>query len=119
MRKVVDCDPVGFTILVEILTSQEVLGTRLHVGGDQKVGAPQAYIRKIGPFVKEEKDYNFNEGDRVLLSGNYTPVPDMEGKGENERVFGIVEPHAIKAVLQEGDEIPELTVVSKSNIITQ
>jgi len=117
MRKVVDCNPVGFTILVELLTSQEVLGTRIHVGGDQKVGAPQAYIRKIGPFVKEDKDYNFEVGDRVLLSGNYTPVPDMEGKGENERTFGIVEPHAIKAVLSEGEEVPELAIAQNKLIV--
>ena len=117
MRKVVDCDPVGYTILVELLTSQEVLGTRLHVGGDQKVGAPQAYVRKIGPFVKEEKNYNFNVGDRVLLSGNYTPVPDMQGQGDNERVFGIVEPHAIKAVLVEGEEVPELAIAQSKLIV--
>jgi hypothetical protein len=108
MKKVVDCEPVGFTILVEILTAQEVLGTRLLVGNEQKVGAPQAYIRKIGPFVKEEKNYNFEVGDRVLLTGNYTPVPKMVEHAQEERTFGIVEPHAIKAVLKEGEEIPEL-----------
>jgi co-chaperonin GroES (HSP10) len=108
MKKVVDCDPVGYGILVELLSSQEVMGTNLHIQGKAKVGAPQAYILKIGAFVNEEKEYPFKVGDRVLLSGAYTPVPEI--KRENERELGIVEPHAIKAILKERSDLEVLEV---------
>ena len=113
MKKVKGCDPVGYTILIRLLTPKEILGTELEVG-DAVAGAPQGYIEKIGPFVKEEKNYNFNEGDRVLVSGNYTPVPELEG--QEDLIYGIVEPHAIKAVLEEGSECN--LVLPAKNIIT-
>lgn len=116
MRKIKNCEPVGYGILVELLSAQEALGTNLIVDeSTTKTGAPQGYIRKIGPFVKEAKDYNFQVGDRVIMSGNYTPIPEMEC--EKGRMFGLVEPHAIKGVLVEGSEASDL-VVPASQIIT-
>jgi hypothetical protein len=116
MRKVIDCQPVGYTILVELLTAQEALGTQIHIDDSQQLKiAPQAYILKIGPFVKEEKDYNFNVGDRVVLAGNFTPIPEIPHLGN--RKLAIVEPHAIKAVLIEGEEVSELLLAKNSPLL--
>lgn len=94
------CEPVGTQILVELLSSQEALGTRLHVEGKSNVGAPQAYVLKIGPHVYGEgKEGQIKVGQRILLSGNYTPVPEYPR--DNERLLGLVEPHAVKAILFE------------------
>jgi hypothetical protein len=41
-------------------------------------------------------NYGFNVGDRVVISGNATPVPDYDSS-DREKV--LVEPFAIKAVL--------------------
>src|SRR5688500_16909394 len=68
--------PVGNQILVELLTPQEILGTTLHVGDKPGInGAPQAYIRAIGPKV--DPDYGFQVGDRIVLSGTFTPLPEV------------------------------------------
>jgi hypothetical protein len=107
MKKVVDCCPVGYGILVELLSSQEAIGTTLQIDSRSKAaGAPQGYILKIGDFVNEEKQYPFKEGDRVLLSGGYTPVPSYHR--DNDRELGIVEPHAIKAILKERSPLEDL-----------
>lgn len=109
MKKVTDCTPVGYAVLVELLSKQEAMGTRIHVSEESKgVGAPQGYILKLGPFVKEEKDYNFNVGDRVLLAGNFTPVPECPS--ESGRACALVEPHTIKAVLGE-EEVSDSGIV--------
>ncbi len=87
--------PVGSQILVEFLTTQEALGTKLHVGEETKAGAPQGYVKALGPRV--DKDWGINVGDRVLCSGSFTPCPEVK----SDRMLGLVEPHVIKAILEE------------------
>jgi hypothetical protein len=89
--------PAGALVLVEILEAQEALGTRLSVGKSSMGDCPQAYVLDIGPNVEADK-WGFKVGDRVLLQGNYNPLPNWDGGRDK----GIVECHAIKAVLQEG-----------------
>ncbi len=88
--------PVGSQILVELLTPQEIIGTSLHINEDAEVGgAPQGYVLKVGPMVDEK--YGLAEGSRVILSGKFTPLPEIDSK----RPWALVEPHTIKAVLEE------------------
>lgn len=90
--------PVGSLVLVEILSDQEAVGTRLTVTKIQGT-PPQAFVLDIGPAFKPA-DWGVKVGDRVILQGNYVPVPTPEG----DRQKGIVEPHTIKCVLEESDE---------------
>lgn len=92
--KIKSVKPTGNQILVEFLTAQEAMGTSLDLG-ESKVGAPQGYILDLGPKVSEE--WGIKKGDRVLCSGNFVPCPEMAG----DRMVGLLEPHAIKAVLVE------------------
>ena len=90
--------PLGSSILVEMLSSEEALGTTLAlIGKDGKTvnaGAPQGIILALGPKLKAE-DLDIGVGDRVLLQGSYVPVPKFEGE---TRERGIVELHNIKAI---------------------
>ena len=93
-------EPIGNQILVELLTPQELMNTPLHLGNAPAKtinGAPQAYVMKIGPMVA--KEWGLNEGLRVVLSGNFTPLPEAASK--NDRPLAMVEPHTIKAILVE------------------
>lgn len=97
--KVVDCEPLGSGVLVELLTDQEVLGTTIIVADSKKKIGPQGYILKLGPWVNTEREYQFKVGDRVLISGSGTPVPDF--RTDKGRDLVILEPHAIKGILRE------------------
>ena len=105
MRKVVDCEPVGAAILVEMLSSQEALGTTLHIEGKAQSGAPQGSVLKLGPLVygAGNAEGQVQVGDRVLLSGTFTPVPEFPR--ENGRMLGLVELHVIKAILAEKSDL--------------
>jgi co-chaperonin GroES (HSP10) len=92
---IVDIEPVGTQVLFEELTAQELQSSTLYITGSSKNGPPQGYVLKVGPKTDSE-EFGFKVGDRVVLTGNYTPVP-----GEGERSLGLVEPHQIKAVLVE------------------
>jgi hypothetical protein len=92
--------PCGSQVLVELLTAQEVLNTRLSVGNRRATEEYQGYVRAVGPSLKP-KDWGFKVGDRVVLSGMGVPAPSPKAKeGERERV--LMEPHSIRAVLVEG-----------------
>jgi hypothetical protein len=100
---VVDVKPVGTQVLVEVLSKQEALGTELHIADDAKInGAPQGYVRTLGPLVKT--DYGIKAGDRVVLSGSFTPLPEMRN---SHRAWILVEPHQIKAILVESNLVDE------------
>ena len=98
--KVVDVKPCLSQVLVEILTEKEQLGTQLHISGKKSVGdAPHGYILAMGPSLMADIDkWGFKVGDRVIVSGNYTPVPNY---GNSHRERGLVEPSCIKGVLVE------------------
>ena len=96
--EVAQAKAVGNTLLVELLTAQEMLNTNLHISDDEVQGnAHQGYILDIGPMVDCEK-YGFEVGDRFILSGGAVPCPESLG---NHRRQVIVDPHSIKAVLVE------------------
>lgn len=87
----------GSLILVEMLTADEVTPTQLLISKKTDYGTPQGYILDIGPAVDSGK-LGFQVGDRVLVQGNYVPVPEIPGQS---RKMGIVDIYNIKAVLQE------------------
>lgn len=100
MKKITNCNPVGNFVLIEHLSAQEALGTKLHLGDSAQPDVPQAVILAIGPNVDVPK-FGFSVGDRVIVQGSFVPVPDY---GDSERRKGLVDPHAIKGVLQVTDD---------------
>jgi len=90
--------PAGTQVLVERLTPQEQSGAKtIQVLDDAKQGgAPQGYVLDFGPKVE---GWGFEVGDRVVLTGNYTPLPEVPGKNGRELI--LVEPHQVKAILVE------------------
>lgn len=94
--------PCGSQVLVEVLTAQEALGTKLVVSETTSInGAPQGYILAVGPKVAT--DLGFQVGDRVTLHGNFTPVPEGQkfDRKNPDRPWILIEPHQIKAVFTE------------------
>jgi hypothetical protein len=96
--EVVGVKPAGTQVLVERLTPQEQSGAKtIQIMENAKQdGAPQGYVLDLGPKVE---GWGFEVGDRVVLTGNYTPLPEVEGK--NGRDLILVEPHQVKAILVE------------------
>lgn len=94
MEVVTKCTPCGSQILLELLTAQEMLGTKIIVNETKTMKEFQAVILGIGPLVSDT--YGFKAGDRVLISGNGTPVPNYDNSGRDKI---LMEPHCIKAVL--------------------
>jgi co-chaperonin GroES (HSP10) len=100
--KIKSIRPCGQSVLVELLNVDEMLGTTLVVPESAQKGklmeAPQAYVIALGPSFKPE-EWGFNIGDRVMLTGSLTPAPRYDT--DNPRAIGTVEPHFVKAVLEE------------------
>lgn len=95
-----DVKILGSSVLVEMLTAKEALGTEFEVPDGSAAGAPQGYVLKVGP--KLDADAGIKVGDRVLLQGTFVPLAEVAGLGASHRQKGIVEPHNIKAILVEG-----------------
>lgn len=87
--------PTGNQILLELLTAQEVLNTKIIVNESKAYKEFQAIILAEGPLAKGEQ-YGFKVGDRVILSGNGVPVPNFDNTGR-DRI--LMEPNCVKAVL--------------------
>ncbi len=100
IKKVVNAKATGQSVLVELLSANDVMETSLHLGEKTKVEAPQAYIVDIGPQVDREK-FGVTVGDRIVLSGGFIPLP----KGDSGRQRGIIDVFSIKAVLIEGSDL--------------
>jgi len=92
--KIYDAKAPGGFVLVEMLTSEEVLATRLELPNAKGV-PPQAYILDIGPAV--DSLYGLAQGQRVLLQGSFVPVPRFK----EGRDLGVVSPSDIKCILLE------------------
>lgn len=89
------CTPCGNQVLLEMLTAQEMLGTKLIVNENQKTMREfQGIVVGLGPLVSDT--YGFAVGDRVLISGMVTPVPNYDG---SERDKVLIDPMCIKAKL--------------------
>lgn len=97
--KVAGVRPCGAQVLIEFLTSQELLGTNLSVGDKIDLKVPmQGYVRAAGPNFRPS-DYGFDIGDRVTVSGSGVHVPNWDG---SHRDRFLMEPHAVKGVIIEG-----------------
>lgn len=98
----------GTQILVEKIDEEELLppttltipdGSAFKNNGE----AYQGYIRDIGPRVDEEM--GFKVGDRIAFSGFAVPLPAHGPyKGSSKRDWILLEPHAIRAILEESAE---------------
>lgn len=101
MKKVIGAKAVTSKIIVEHISAKELLNTKLIVQDDiESEGPPQAIILDMGPGL-DPANVGFKVGDRVVLSGKYVPLPEIDGA---KRFRGVVEMHDIKAVLIEEDE---------------
>lgn len=98
--KIVGVKPTLSLILVEKLRATDVANSVLIVNDDADYGAPQGYVLALGPSVPEGA--GIKVGDRVLLQGNYVPVPNYD---RSERERGLVEMHNIKAVFTEEADV--------------
>lgn len=94
MKKVVKARASGYGILVEMLSQQEAMNTVLSLTKEEST---QAYVKDVGPLV--DPKCGLKEGMRVLLQGQFVPVPSCGG----ERKLGVVDLHNIKAILEEED----------------
>lgn len=102
--KVVDVEPIGSKVLIEHIPESAMVDTTLILDDDSMKGSgpPQAYIKKVGNKFDAD-DWGFNVGSRVVLTGSYTPIMDVQG--EDDRHLGIIEPSMVKAVLKEASKI--------------
>ncbi len=99
MKKITGAKAVGHSILVEMLTEHEAAGSHLILS---EAPSKQAWVRDIGPLTANaEKPCGLSVGDRVLLQGQYVPLPN---KSDTGRTLGIVNLHDIKAVLLDEEE---------------
>ena len=95
LKPISSVKPAGNQVLLELLTAQEVLGTKIIVNESKAYKEFQAIVLAEGPLAKAEQ-YGFKVGDRVILSGNGVPVPNLDNTGR-DRV--LMEPNCVKAVL--------------------
>ena len=96
--KVVNVQPCGSQILVEMLTVQELAATKIAISDKTDLKVPmQGYVRATGPTFKSQ-DWGFKVGDRVLISGSGVLAPVYDDS-HRDRFF--LEPHAIRSVLVE------------------
>lgn len=97
IKRVEKITPIGSNVLLELLTQQEILNTKITITDTNTAegSCPQALIVSIGGAVDLTR-YDIKEGDRVLIQGTFNPAPDIPGY---TRRLVLLEPHNIKAVL--------------------
>lgn len=95
VKEVKGCVPVGSQVLLELLTAQEIMNTKLHLNNNKPANEYQAFVKATGPNLNPDV-WGFKVGDRVLLSGSGVPVPNYD---DSERDRVLMEPHCIKGVL--------------------
>jgi hypothetical protein len=97
VAKVNAVHPFGSKLLVEVLTSKEMLGTNLFVGEEAKFeGAPQAFIAELGPQVSPES--GLKVGQRIYWTGKGTQVVDP--RATNNRVRALLEISNVLAIIE-------------------
>lgn len=97
-----DVKPYGSYVFVELLSSKEILKTKLTLTGNTAVPVNEAYVLAIGPQVPE--NYGLSVGDRVFIDGGITFGPNY-GKyewKEEGRKRGMVLYTSIKGQSVEG-----------------
>lgn len=104
--KIVKVKPFGSTILVELLSNQELVsGSVILPGKDGEKGkgnANQGYIVALGPCLPA--DVGLKVGDRILINGGFVPAPETDGTPQG-RTRGFVEVNSIKSVLVEEGKV--------------
>jgi hypothetical protein len=99
--KISGVKPTGSQVLIEILTPNELMGTKLAITDKVDLKVPlQGYIKCVGPSFNPET-WGFNVGDRVLISGSGVMAPNYDDSNR-DRFF--MEPTAVKSVLLEQNE---------------
>lgn len=93
-----DYKPCGTNILVEILKASEVFNSSLIVPDETKTPSLQGLVVGIGPAL-DQAQWGVSVGDRVILWGDFVPVPKPKNRIDNGRVLGIFQPHSIKCVV--------------------
>lgn len=89
------CVPVGSQVLLELLTAQEIMNTKLHLNNNKPTNEYQAFVLATGPNF-DGAAWGFKVGDRVLVSGSGVPVPNYD---DSDRDRVLMEPHSVKGVL--------------------
>jgi hypothetical protein len=79
------------------LTKKEEMNTSLEVADGENATKNQAYVVSWGSKVNAQ-ELGIEKGTRVLLQGQYIPVPSFDS---NSRVRALVTPSSIKAILTE------------------
>jgi co-chaperonin GroES (HSP10) len=98
LPKAKDVRPFGSKILVEVLKTNEIMGSTIHIDENAtNDGTPQAYITKIGPGVPA--DCGFAVGQRIYWSGKGVAVDNPSCK--NGRVNALLEINNIWAIIEE------------------
>lgn len=71
--EIAEIQPYGSYVYVELLSPQEVLGTKLTLTGKTQVSIHEAYVLAVGPQVPEV--YGIESGHRVFIDGpiNFSP----------------------------------------------
>ena len=87
--------PLGTQVLLELLTAQEMLGTKVIVNDMVQHKEFHGIVVAVGNCLDMSKQ-GFKVGDRVLLSGTGVPVPNYDNSNR-EKI--LMEPFCIKAVL--------------------
>lgn len=87
--------PIGTQVLLELLTPQEMLGTKVIVNDMVQHKEFHGIVVAVGN-VLDMSQQGFKIGDRVLLSGTGIPVPNYDNSSR-EKI--LMEPYCIKAIL--------------------
>ena len=87
--------PLGTQVLIELLTAQEMLGTKVIINEMVQHKEFHGIVVAVGSLIDLSKQ-GFKIGDRVLLSGNGTPVPNFDNSNRDKI---LMEPFCIKATL--------------------
>jgi co-chaperonin GroES (HSP10) len=87
--------PIGTQVLLELLTPQEMLGTKVIVNDMVQHKEFHGIVVSVGNLLDMSKQ-GFKIGDRVLLSGTGVPVPNYDNSNR-EKI--LMEPFCIKAIL--------------------